>query len=339
MFGLGKKKKTVLGEETLDPRLAQQIHVMPERFYVAPKKQRGTLWLMIVLAVVVIGSLATAAYFLNQSLRSNQIALEQNRDSIAVNQAANKNVAVNQPVNQNLNLQPVATSSPTGPTSTNTNVDTNTNQNQTNQNTNSNSNTNTGQHDNLSPMPSAADDDADGLTAEEETLYGTNSNQADSDGDGYSDGNEVLNGYNPSKAKESLIAAGVFKVYSSSFYHLSYPASWHTEDLATDKSEVVFQAGTGEFIELIIVNKNASQTLAAWYQAQYPAIPFDTVTSLRVNNLDGLRSPDQLNYYFANPNNPTQVFLITYNPGNLTQINFASTFSAMVKSFSLTSTP
>jgi hypothetical protein len=41
------------------------------------------------------------------------------------------------------------------------------------------------------------DADADGLSREEEVLYGTDAHNPDSDGDGYSDGDEVESGYNP----------------------------------------------------------------------------------------------------------------------------------------------
>lgn len=42
------------------------------------------------------------------------------------------------------------------------------------------------------------DADQDGLSNDEEKLYGTNPNKADTDGDGYSDGTEVKSGYDPS---------------------------------------------------------------------------------------------------------------------------------------------
>jgi len=43
------------------------------------------------------------------------------------------------------------------------------------------------------------DTDQDGLTNDEETLYGTNPQNPDTDGDGYSDGAEVRSGYDPLK--------------------------------------------------------------------------------------------------------------------------------------------
>lgn len=44
------------------------------------------------------------------------------------------------------------------------------------------------------------DPDQDGLSSQEEKLYGTDPDKADTDGDGYSDGAEVKSGYNPLKA-------------------------------------------------------------------------------------------------------------------------------------------
>lgn len=43
------------------------------------------------------------------------------------------------------------------------------------------------------------DSDQDGLSNQEEAVYGTNQNVSDSDGDGYTDGAEVKSGYDPTK--------------------------------------------------------------------------------------------------------------------------------------------
>lgn len=52
---------------------------------------------------------------------------------------------------------------------------------------------------NTANNPSFMDSDKDGLSDEEERVYGTDVNNADSDGDGYSDGTEVKSGYDPLK--------------------------------------------------------------------------------------------------------------------------------------------
>jgi len=46
------------------------------------------------------------------------------------------------------------------------------------------------------------DSDNDGLTLQEEYLFGTNPQKADTDGDGYNDGTEIKNGYDPTAPGE-----------------------------------------------------------------------------------------------------------------------------------------
>lgn len=53
--------------------------------------------------------------------------------------------------------------------------------------------------DNFSGNSIFQDSDQDGLTNDEEQLYGTDPQKADTDGDGYSDGAEVRSGYDPLK--------------------------------------------------------------------------------------------------------------------------------------------
>ena len=61
------------------------------------------------------------------------------------------------------------------------------------------------------------DSDQDGLTDEEEILYGTDPRNEDTDFDGYSDGSEVMSGYNPLKAApgDKLETSESFKKESS----------------------------------------------------------------------------------------------------------------------------
>jgi len=50
------------------------------------------------------------------------------------------------------------------------------------------------------------DSDQDGLSDEEEKVYGTDPQKADTDGDGYSDGAEIRSGYDPIKASNDKLA-------------------------------------------------------------------------------------------------------------------------------------
>lgn len=57
-------------------------------------------------------------------------------------------------------------------------------------------------------LPDTSDDDADGLTADEEAALGTDAGNPDSDGDGYLDGDEVGFGSDPTDAESGIYAGG-----------------------------------------------------------------------------------------------------------------------------------
>jgi thiol-disulfide isomerase/thioredoxin len=57
-------------------------------------------------------------------------------------------------------------------------------------------------------LPDTSDDDADGLTADEEAALGTDAGNPDSDGDGYLDGDEVNFGSDPTDADSGIYAGG-----------------------------------------------------------------------------------------------------------------------------------
>jgi len=349
MFGLGKKQKKLkdnqLASSELDSQISEQVHVMPERFYHAPKKRHTGLILIIVVGTILIGGLVAAGYFLNQSL--NQPGAEPPANT-NLNQPVNQ-VNSNQPVfcPQDVKICPdgttvsrvepncafapcpvvVATSTPnTTPTSTPTTTDDVVN---TNQNTNTNTN-NSGQ---VVPAP---DIDGDSLSAAEEILYGTDSVNRDSDGDGFADGSEILNGYDPRQAGKNLADSTLFSTYTKSGYSIIYPSRWRLRELAGVETEAIFQSTSGEFVEVLILANPNKLTLSQWYQQQFPEQSLRELTAVKINGLDGFLSADQLNYYLADPQDSSQVYLITYNVGNSSQANFLTTFNVMVKNFFLT---
>lgn len=322
MFG---KNKTKQKEVEMDPQLAGQIHVMPQRFYVAPKKKKTGLLIIIIIGVLLIGGLiAVGAYLISNSAPAPTPVINQN---LPVNTNTEPvNVNLNQNSNENIN------------NNANTNANDNTNVNANlNLNTNTNSNINTNINtDRLVPLPSAPDTDNDGLTAEEEKLYGTNADKADTDSDGYTDGAEILNGYDPTKSNALLSNSGLFVSYNHPLYSIIYPKSWTVKEQDVQKAEVLFAAGTGEFVEILAVSNVSALSLEDWYSKQFPNVKTDQLTAVKINNATGFRDASNLNYYLINPNNNNNIFIITYNVGNLTQTNFATTFNAMVKNFRLT---
>lgn len=325
----GKKGKTP--EVEIDPKMAEQIHVMPQRFYVVPKKKRGGMIFIIIGGVIILAVLAAAGYYLNERLRKSQQQPLANVNQNINQPIVNQNVNTNQPptnTNQNVNANVNANVS----TTTNVNINTNINAN-VNVNTNTNVNINTGGETPLI-LPSSPDNDNDNLTTMEEILFGTDPEKSDTDGDGYSDGNELLSGYDPTKPQQSLVQSNLFTRWRHTDYSIIYPTQWQVKELGKD--EVVFQATSGEFIEVLIVLNPENLSLLEWYEDQFPEAGTTAVTQVGINQLAGLRSADKLNYYLVDSADLSQIYLLTYNVGNLAQTNFTTTFNVMVKSFSLT---
>lgn len=87
------------------------------------------------------------------------------------------------------------------------------------------------------------DSDQDGLTDEEERLYGTDPKSSDTDGDGYSDGAEVRSGYDPLKASPGD------KILSSGKEHIATNASEQSEDVSSQPQEKTALTSQGGFDE------------------------------------------------------------------------------------------
>ena len=321
MFGQGNKNKKSKRKNTevveIDPSVAEQIHVMPQRFYTQPKKQKSSGLLVILLSgVVVLGGLGVAAWYFFFALPTTPAVNEPTQP--AVNQNVNQVPAVNtntEPTNTNASLPPQPVEPTTTPTTTPA-TNTNTNVNVVPQPT--------------GPLPSSADIDSDGLTDVEEGLYGTDFALSDTDADSYSDGSEVLNGYDPAAPNLSLVASGRFTTYQSNQFSMAYPAEWRARELTADQQEVVFQSTTGEFIEVLIVANPSQQSLQQWFAAAYPEAV--APTAVTIAGRQGLRTADRQTYFFISPDS-THVATLLYNTGQFAQTNFSTTFVSMIRSF------
>lgn len=89
------------------------------------------------------------------------------------------------------------------------------------------------------------DSDCDGLTNDEENVYGTDSKKEDTDGDGYSDGVEVKSGYSPTKAApgDRIVSQTKRDVQN---YEPSQSVSINkTEELTNELQEFVASKGSG----------------------------------------------------------------------------------------------
>ena len=247
-------------------------------------------------------------------------------------------------------------------TNTNTNANTNSNENSnvnvnasTNMNDNTNLNTNTNANTNTSttliPPLSTSDDDNDGLTNIEESLWGTGINQPDTDGDGFIDGKETLAtgsitgelylGYDPTASGTKLESTSLVKRYSNTTYNWSmlYPAKWGANQVssATGEANIMFSPDTGtlEYMQVSVQENTTRLSAKNWYLSLDPSVEISQIEKVVVNGLEGIRTPDTTSIYLSHED---KIYIISYNIGGLTRVNYMTTFEMMYQSFRLTST-
>lgn len=193
-----------------------------------------------------------------------------------------------------------------------------------NTNTSANTNTNTG---GITP---SIDSDADGLTNQEEILYGTNAGSADTDLDGFKDGQEVLGRYNPNGTGK-LIDSSLVKLYENTTfrYSLYYPPSWTVGTLNADKL-VTFTSITGEFIQVSVQENSTKKSAREWYLSLNPSVKASELRDVAVGSITGILGPDGLNIFLADK---TYIYQVTYNIGIKTEANYLTTFTMMYSSF------
>lgn len=183
------------------------------------------------------------------------------------------------------------------------------------------------------------DKDKDGLTDEEEVLYGTTSTLPDTDTDGYVDGTEVEHGYSPLAAQDTLLESGLVLKYKQKQFGwaMEYPADWLADAANETNMEVFFTSDTveGEFIQVVFTENPKKQTAAEWYAALYTDLDEDVLQVVTVDGLDGIVSSDGFSYYLTTPDRAYVVALV-YNFGTKTEVHFRSTFVMMVDSFTYT---
>jgi len=199
-----------------------------------------------------------------------------------------------------------------------------------NRNTNTFINTNT-------LLPDSPDSDDDELTDVEESLYATTVNKPDTDGDGFLDGAEVINGYHPSSGNGATLAAGEsVKTYSNptAKYAVLYPASWLAQATSAANDEVIFTSdgSTGEFVSIRSEENPSLLSPKQWYLNLSPGVDPNAVETIAVGSLIGARSPDGRTVYISSG---VVMFVMSYNTGGLTQINYRTTFRMMVNQFRL----
>lgn len=198
-------------------------------------------------------------------------------------------------------------------------------------NTNTASNLNTNQIVGTTVVPST-DSDSDGLTDQEELLYGTNATNADTDGDGYHDGQEVLAHYDPTRSGGAKLSdSGLVKTFTNTTYHYSalYPSSWVVGTMNADKL-VLFTSITGEFAQISVQDNTSGVSARQWYLTTNSSVSSTSLRDIAIGDLTGIIGPDNLNIFLADK---THIYQLTYNIGIKTEANYLTTFAMMYTSF------
>ncbi len=187
------------------------------------------------------------------------------------------------------------------------------------------------------PLTMAADDDEDLLTYLEEFLYGTDPMEADTDGDSYNDGIEVRNGYSPREPGSARLATDTkIAVYASSQFGFTalYPSAWVVAPLDEQtQREVIFTSATGEFIELRIEDAPTTDSLQKWFTSEGSSVSgYGEIKQIGSNEMSV--SADGKVWY-VKPMNGAHVFVLSYDIGTKTQLNFGTTFEMIARSLKM----
>lgn len=185
-------------------------------------------------------------------------------------------------------------------------------------------------------LPSTTDTDDDGLTDDEEKLYGMDSAKSDSNGDGKTDKDEVLSWYQVNSGEK---ADSHLKVLDNKGkgYIIYYPATWTTEGststastTADEEKAFSFVAPTGEMIQIMVKANPQGLSPKEWYLKQTGESSDSQIKTGQINGLDAAWSWDQFTSYVAKDK---EIYLITYNTGLKEEASFKTTFLGMVGSF------
>lgn len=327
MFGFGKKKKSTDAqkskkqqdkskkeaaqqvEKDFERSIDSEIHVMPERFYHAPKK-RGNLVtiIIVVVGVLLIGGLGIAAYVFTQRLEAPQ-----------TDQSEPVAEMPSQPSTPEIEDEPTPIPSDTVPTTT--------------QNTTPTTTETTTEPDEPEPDPTpvvlpAPDSDRDGLSDQEERLYGTLQDNNDSDGDGFIDGTELVNDYDPTQPQVALADSSLFRVFEGSLFSMWIPADWSEQSVSGDTLLAV-QDQNGSRVSVSTIQNSNNRSIDEIAGQLYQQNAYETV---RLGALLVARANTGLEYLIPDQSEGI-VYRLTYQLSPDNRTHFLTTFAVMVKHF------
>lgn len=182
----------------------------------------------------------------------------------------------------------------------------------------------------ITPLPTGMDQDSDGLSDVEESLYKTNVKLADSDKDGYPDGLEIANIYSPRLGSKARVAgSSLVNVYTSPVsqwgIRFLYPTALRAEK---NNEQLTLSTSTGELFMLKIVELAPFADVSSWIKSRVP----DSGVNWQSEVYKGMESWWSGDKQTAILVNGQQIYLWHYETGERAQANFAATFKMLVRS-------
>lgn len=189
------------------------------------------------------------------------------------------------------------------------------------------------------PLGNSADADVDGITDEEEILFRTDSRKPDTDNDGFLDGNEVYHLFSPIATRPTTLReSGLVQTYTNPVYpyFIFVPSLWETRSLDPRNRAVTFTSATGEFVEVSVEDNGSGLPIRDWYRSRAPEVDQSLLQDFTTKGgYAAIWSPDKLTAFVPSG---TAVYVISYNVGTRSAINFRRTFEMMINSFKITGT-
>lgn len=316
---LRQKSKDHLGvsdpSPTIAPQIIEQIRIMPERFYVAPRQRTHPTFVILGGLTVVVGLLVVVALVVWKSggLEPRAVApvVSPTPGPTAVNVGPTPEVSPAPAATPLSEPTPVASVGPEALATTTEPV-----------------------------VPSAPealsgarDADQDGLSLDEENLYQTSPTNADSDGDGYPDGAEVRRGFSPNAGGGvTLIASEAFAtVPTTAGFTWAYPPAWMMDSFSEGGVRTIrLDTRVGEYMAATLYPNPEKIPLATWLKQQgETALEAATVGGQAAFRRSGGSGP----YFLLTADRQSVIALSDEAQGG--SQSFSATFAAIVASFQI----
>lgn len=181
------------------------------------------------------------------------------------------------------------------------------------------------------------DSDNDGLSDEEELLFGSDPQNIDSDGDGNADLIELKNSYNPA-ASGRLADSSYLTSFDNPLlkYSILYPKDWLLKNLNGNETVLVTSVDENYFIQIIHQNNTNNLSILDWFQTEFPEQSPGEARSAADGSWSGVYNEDKKVFYL-NDQAKANIYVFSVGAVDGNANNFTNLFEMMIDNFQLNS--